>query len=124
MQERVLKRIPEFESEEGEREFWSTHDSVEYVDWGKTRGLRVPKLKPTTRTVSIRMPETMLEDLRLLARQARRALPIAVEDIRGRAHRRRAAVDQGGRRYLISCRARLRWGQPIWVGQVAMFCLT
>ena len=67
MQERVLKRIPEFESEEEEREFWSTHDSVEYVDWGKTRGLRLPNLKPTTRTVSIRMPETMLEDLRLLA---------------------------------------------------------
>ncbi len=67
MQGKTLKTIPPFESEAEEQEFWSTHDSVEYVDWNKTRRLRLPNLKPTTRTVSIRFPETMLEDLKVLA---------------------------------------------------------
>jgi predicted DNA binding CopG/RHH family protein len=67
MQENRLKQIPRFESEEEEREFWSGHDSVEYVDWQAARETRLAKLKPTTRTISLRLPETMLEDLRVLA---------------------------------------------------------
>jgi predicted DNA binding CopG/RHH family protein len=67
MRERELKRIPKFESEDEEREFWSDHDSVEYVDWRAANEARLAKLKPTTRTISIRLPETMLEDLKVLA---------------------------------------------------------
>jgi predicted DNA binding CopG/RHH family protein len=67
MQKREMAEIPKFESEEEEREFWSKHDSVEYVDWGAARVVRLPRLKPTTRTVSLRLPETMLEDLKVLA---------------------------------------------------------
>lgn len=67
MRKKELKAIPRLETEDEEREFWSKHDSTEYVDWKKARQARLAKLKPTTRTVSIRLPETMLEDLRLLA---------------------------------------------------------
>lgn len=67
MREEALKRIPRFESEDEEREFWSGHDSVEYVNWRAAGAVRLAKLKPTTRTISIRLPETMLEDLKVLA---------------------------------------------------------
>jgi predicted DNA binding CopG/RHH family protein len=67
MQNKRRRAIPRFESEEQEREFWAAHDSAEYVDWKKAHVVRLPSLKPTTRTVSIRLPETMLEDLKLLA---------------------------------------------------------
>ena len=67
MQEKALKRIPRFESEDEEREFWAAHDSAEYVNWRAAGGVRLAKLKPTTRTISIRLPETMLEDLKVLA---------------------------------------------------------
>ena len=62
-----MKPVPEFRSEDEEREFWATHDSADYVDWKKAQRVKLPNLKPTTRTVSIRLPETMLEDLRMLA---------------------------------------------------------
>jgi predicted DNA binding CopG/RHH family protein len=67
MKKRTPKELPKFENEDEEREFWSQHDSVDYVDWSTARDVRLPKLKPTTRTVSIRLPETMLEDLKVLA---------------------------------------------------------
>lgn len=67
MHARQLKRIPIFESEEEEQAFWATHDSAEFVDWRQAHRVRLPNLKPTTRTVSIRMPEIMLENLRFLA---------------------------------------------------------
>ncbi len=67
MPKKRVKEIPEFENEEQEREFWSAHDSAEYVDWKQARAVRLPNLKPTTRTISIRLPVTLLEDLKLLA---------------------------------------------------------
>ena len=67
MRRRELKRIPRFESEDAERAFWSTHDSTEYVNWRTAGKVRLANLKPTTRTISIRLPETMLEDLKVLA---------------------------------------------------------
>ena len=62
-----LKKLPEFDSEEEEREFWSKHDSTEYLDWSKSEVAVFPKLKPTTKTISLRMPEYMLEELRTIA---------------------------------------------------------
>lgn len=61
------KQIPEFENEDEEREFWATHDSTEYLDWDKAERAVFPKLKPSTKTISLRMPESMLNEIRLLA---------------------------------------------------------
>jgi predicted DNA binding CopG/RHH family protein len=61
------KQIPRFENEDAEREFWADHDSTEYVDWSASQPAVFPNLKPTTRTISLRLPEAMLDELRLLA---------------------------------------------------------
>ena len=62
-----LKDIPTFKSEEEEREFWATHDSTEYMDWDRAEAMVLPKLKPSTKTISLRLPELMLNELRLIA---------------------------------------------------------
>ena len=62
-----FKDIPRFKSEDDEREFWATHDSTEYVDWDKAEAVVLPKLKPSTKTISLRLPELMLNELRLIA---------------------------------------------------------
>ena len=61
------KQIPKFKNEDEERAFWDTHDSTEYIDWAKGKRVTLSNLKPSTRTISIRLPETMLEQLKLLA---------------------------------------------------------
>ena len=61
------KTIPKFDTEEREREFWVREDSTEYVDWSKGKRVVFPRLKPSTKTISLRLPETLLEDLRYLA---------------------------------------------------------
>lgn len=63
----MKKKIPKFESEDQEREFWSNQDSAEYIDWGKAKRISFPNLKPSTRTISVRLPESMLDDLKMLA---------------------------------------------------------
>ena len=67
------KQIPEFKSEDEEREFWATHDSTEYMDWNQAERVTFPKLKPSTKTISLRMPESMLNQIRVLANK--RAVP-------------------------------------------------
>jgi len=62
-----LKEIPEFKNEEEEFEFWSTHDSTEYVDYKKAQKVVFPNLKPSTKTISIRLPEYLIEELKMLA---------------------------------------------------------
>jgi predicted DNA binding CopG/RHH family protein len=61
------KRIPEFRSEDDERKFWAEHDSTEFVDWSAARKTRFPQLKPSLRTISLRLPVAMIEDLKVLA---------------------------------------------------------
>ena len=63
----ILKDIPTFESEDEEREFWATHDSTEYIDWREASPVHLPKLKPSTQSISLRLPEMMLDKLRLIA---------------------------------------------------------
>lgn len=60
-------KIPKFRTEEEERNFWSSHDSTEYIDWSKSRKLILSNLKPSVKTISIRLPEMMIEELKLLA---------------------------------------------------------
>jgi predicted DNA binding CopG/RHH family protein len=64
-----MKRIPEFKSEAEEFEFWSKADSTEYIDWSTAKRARPVNLKPTLRTISVRLPVAMVEDLKLLANQ-------------------------------------------------------
>jgi predicted DNA binding CopG/RHH family protein len=61
------KPIPEFTTEDGERVFWATHDSTDYIDWQSGRHRQFPNLKPTLRTISVRLPVSMIEDLKILA---------------------------------------------------------
>ena len=56
-----------FKSEDEEREFWAVHDSTKEVDWTKATRVTLPKLRPSVKTISLRLPDSMLEELRLLA---------------------------------------------------------
>jgi predicted DNA binding CopG/RHH family protein len=62
-----LKPIPKFESEDEEREYWATHDSTDHIDWKRAKLVSFPRLKPTTRTISLRLPDPLLENLKMLA---------------------------------------------------------
>ena len=61
------KSIPEFQSEDEERQFWAKHDSTVYIDWRTAKHRKLPNLKPTLRTISLRLPVSMIEDLKILA---------------------------------------------------------
>jgi predicted DNA binding CopG/RHH family protein len=61
------KSIPKFENEEQERAFWAKHDSAEYVDWSKAQKAVFPNLKPTTKTISLRLPGFIIDELKLIA---------------------------------------------------------
>ena len=63
----MSKKIPRFKTEDEEREFWATHDSTEYVDWKKAKRAVLPELKPSLKTISLRLPESTLQELKLLA---------------------------------------------------------
>ena len=65
----VKKTIPEFKSESEEADFWSAADSTEYCDWSGAKRTKFVKLKPTLRTISVRLPVAMVEDLKILANQ-------------------------------------------------------
>lgn len=62
-----VRQIPKFDSEDQERDFWATHDSTDYFDWRRAERVQLPNLRPTTRTISIRLPESMIERLKVLA---------------------------------------------------------
>ncbi len=61
------KPIPEFKDEDAEREFWASADSTEYLDWSSAKRTRFVQLKPTLKTISLRLPVSMIEDLKVLA---------------------------------------------------------
>ena len=63
----MTKRIPEFKNEDAEREFWDTHDSTEYINWKQGERVTFSNLKPSVKKISLRLPESMLEELKLLA---------------------------------------------------------
>ena len=63
----MKKTIPRFKSEDAEREFWATHDSTHYIDWRRGKRITLPNLKPSSQTISLRLPKPMLDRLKLLA---------------------------------------------------------
>jgi len=64
---KAKKQIPKFRSEVEERGFWAKHDSTEFIDWQAAGRRRFPHLKPSLRTISLRLPVSMIEDLKMLA---------------------------------------------------------
>ncbi|MDP2156884.1 MAG: BrnA antitoxin family protein [Nitrospirota bacterium] len=67
MSRKELKPIPDFKSEAQEREFWKTHDSTDYLDWSKAERVRFPNLKLSTQSISIRLPVSLLEQIKIEA---------------------------------------------------------
>jgi predicted DNA binding CopG/RHH family protein len=61
------KQIPLFKSEEEDRAFWADRDSTDYVNWSEARRRSFPNLRPTLRTISLRLPESMIGHLKVLA---------------------------------------------------------
>jgi len=61
------KTIPKFKSERQERRFWERHDSTEYLDWSRAKKVILPELQPSTRSISLRLPASLIEELKLLA---------------------------------------------------------
>ena len=64
-----LKTIPLFKNEDEERNFWLTHSSTDYLDWTSAKPASFPNLKPSTKTISLRLPEYMLNQIKMLANQ-------------------------------------------------------
>jgi predicted DNA binding CopG/RHH family protein len=62
-----LKAIPHFKSEAEERRFWETHDTSDYVDWTKAERVTFPNLKPSTETISLRLPKHLLDGIKAAA---------------------------------------------------------
>ena len=67
MKKHSLKQIPKFKNEKAEAEFWSSHDSAEYIDYANAKQAAFSNLKPTIRTISIRLPESLIEHIKQLA---------------------------------------------------------
>lgn len=64
----ILKPIPRFRNETEEREFWETHNSADYIDWSKAqRGVRFPNLKLSTTAISLRLPQSLLDRIKIAA---------------------------------------------------------
>lgn len=63
----MKKSIPKFKNEDAEREFWANHDSVDFIDWSKAKRAAFPNLKPSTKTISLRLPESIIAALKVLA---------------------------------------------------------
>jgi len=67
MRKKELEPIPAFASESEEREFWKTHDSTDYVDWSKAKKVVLPNLKPSTTSISLPLPTSVLESIKVAA---------------------------------------------------------
>ena len=59
--------IPKFKTEAQERAYWETHDSTAHVDWTKAQKVKLPNLRPTTKTISLRLPQHLLDSIKVAA---------------------------------------------------------
>ena len=62
--------IPSFSSEDRSETFWAAKDTSKYIDWSEAENVALPNLRPSTRTISIRLPEPMIDRLKVLATSA------------------------------------------------------
>jgi predicted DNA binding CopG/RHH family protein len=63
----MKKKLPEFKNEDEERNFWATADATDYLDWPAAKRKKLVRLKPSLKTISLRLPVSMIEDLKVLA---------------------------------------------------------
>lgn len=63
----MKKGVPRFKTEDEERDYWASHDSTEHVDWSSARRVLLPNLKPSLKTISVRLPQWMIDELKVLA---------------------------------------------------------
>ena len=64
---RKIKKMPKFKNAAEERDFWEKHDSTDYVDWKNAQSVSLPGLKPSTKTISLRLPEGLLDSIKIEA---------------------------------------------------------
>jgi len=64
-----MSKRKRFKNEDEERAFWGSHDSADLVDWSRGKRVTLPNLRPSTKTISLRLPESMLDDLKQLANE-------------------------------------------------------
>lgn len=62
-----LKKVPKFKNEDAERAFWAKHDSTDYIDWSNAKRVNFPNLRPTTTSISLRLPASLLTRLKVAA---------------------------------------------------------
>ncbi|RUM94122.1 MAG: hypothetical protein DSZ28_04840 [Thiothrix sp.] len=62
-----LKEVPTFSNEEQERQFWENNNSSDYFDWSKAQQVVMPELKPSTKTISLRLPQHLLDSIKAAA---------------------------------------------------------
>jgi hypothetical protein len=86
----MKKKIPEFKSEDAQRKFWGKADSAEYVDWKSAKRSKFARLKLSLKTISLRLPVTMIEDLKVLAKSPGCSVSVIAEGFSCRADRSRA----------------------------------
>lgn len=91
-----MKKVPSFKSEKTEREFWAKHDSSAHIDWSRGRRVSLPELRPSLRRVSLRLPESMLKDLKVLANRIDVPYQSADQALPGRAHPARTGSQHCG----------------------------
>jgi predicted DNA binding CopG/RHH family protein len=63
----ALKKVPKFNTEDDERDFWTTHDATDYLDFSQAEEAVFPNLKPSTRAISLRLPVSLIDRLKMLA---------------------------------------------------------
>ncbi len=63
----MKKGVPSFKSQDEERDYWASHDSTEHVDWSAARRVLLPNLKPSLKTILVRLPQSMINELKVLA---------------------------------------------------------
>jgi predicted DNA binding CopG/RHH family protein len=61
------KQVPKFTTEAEERAFWERHNSTDYLDWTRAKSVVLPNLKPTTKTISLRLPQHLLDSIKATA---------------------------------------------------------
>jgi predicted DNA binding CopG/RHH family protein len=65
--QKAKQTIPQFKTEAQERAYWEAHDSTVHVDWSKAQKVRLPNLRPTTKTISLRLPQHLLDSIKVAA---------------------------------------------------------
>ena len=90
----VTKKIPAHKAEVAERAFWEKAESSEYIDWSHAQRMRLPSLKPSTTIISLRLPDAMLDALKILAN----ARDVPYQSLLKVFLAERLAAERGGKR--------------------------